>query len=88
MGGLFILGAVAALTGRTRTILVIASVLQVILAFLEAVSRFVGARGTSAVAIQWAVFAVLDLILAVPILVLILQPSSRNFFGARRRATS
>ncbi|MCV7076881.1 hypothetical protein [Mycobacterium szulgai] len=76
-GALYIWGGIAALRGSTRTILVIAAVLQVILAVVVAVtSRF----GT--------VVAILDLLFAVPILVLILQPSATNFFRARRTPTN
>jgi hypothetical protein len=88
LGVLFIWGAFAAMTGRTRTILVIASGLQVMLAVLEAANALVGVRGPSGFAMPGVVFAVLDVIFVVPILVLILQPSSRGFFDARRRATS
>lgn len=87
-GALYICGALAALRGRTRTILLIASVLQVILAVFEAVTNVVGLHGPNTMALAGTAFAVLDLILAVPVLALILQPSATRFFRAGRSSSS
>ena len=83
LGALFIWGGIAALKGRTRTVLLVASVIETIFSLLL-VAFFVLSI--------WLLFLVLpaflELIFVGTILILILQPSSRDFFRARGKTTN
>jgi hypothetical protein len=74
LSALLVWGAVAAFKGRTGIILIVVSVLTAIIYAVGAVGMLTGSRELG--------ITVLDFILVVPILILILQPSSRAFFRA------
>ncbi len=79
-GVLYLWGAVAALRGRTRVILVVAAVLHVVFAVLVLISSTAGAHGYG---VATTALVLLDLLGAVPILVLTMLPSNKEFFAAR-----
>lgn len=78
-GALLVWGGVTALQGRTRRILVVASVTQAILSLLGVVVSLATFPGSG----HWFVNTLLELTLTAIILTLILEPSSRDFFRAR-----
>ena len=81
---LFIWGGVRALKGR-KTMLMVISIIQVVLAALGLVGNLaVGTTGVGATLVH----AVSDLVFVVPILILLAQSSSREFFRASRGATT
>lgn len=77
VGVLYIWGAVAALSGRTRVVLLFAAVLHLALTGLAIPA---GAHGHAFAA---TALILLDLLGAVPILVLGMLPSNKEFFAAR-----
>lgn len=79
-GGLYIWGAIAALWGRSRVILLSAAVLHLVFAVVLFAAAAVGSHqyGPATTAL-----VVLDLLVAVPVLLLTLLPSNRAFFAAR-----
>ena len=83
MSALFIWGGISAVRGKGRRMLVSVSAIQVILVLLELVHTLAGGP----VAGPALVRAIIGLVLVVPILVLILRPSSGAFFRARRGRT-
>lgn len=84
-GGLLIWGGVAALQGRSRRILVIATVTQATLAALGVVVS-IASSGSGSTGGSWYVGTFLELVFTAVILTLILQPSSADFFRARKGA--
>lgn len=82
--GLFVWGGVSAVRGRGRRMLVSISAIQVILVLLELVHTLAGGTAAGPALVR----ALLGLVFAVPILILILQPSSGDFFRARRGGTT
>jgi uncharacterized membrane protein YsdA (DUF1294 family) len=83
LGALFIWGGIAALKGRTRRILLVVSAIEAIFSLLLAVGIVIPFFG-----ILIAEVGILDLMFVGPILILILQPSSWDFFRARGEATN
>jgi hypothetical protein len=83
LGALFIWGGIAALKGRTRTVLVVVSVIEAIFSLLL-VAFFV----LSIIGAVLAPLACLELIFVSTILGLILRPQSRDFFRARSKAAN
>lgn len=83
VGALFTWGGVCALRGRGRTLLVV-SVIELVLAFGGLAIRLAGThRVTSHIGGSGFVGVVLDVAFVAPILILILLPSSTNFFRRR-----
>jgi hypothetical protein len=83
LGALFIWGGIAALKGRTRKVLLVVSVIEAIFSLLL-VPVFV-------LTIWLMIFAFpafLEFIFVGTILILILQPASRDFFRARGETTN
>lgn len=76
-GVLYVWGGLAALRGRTGAVLLIAAVLHLIFAALVFVTG--GAHGYG---VASTVLVLLDLVVAVPIVVLISLPSNKGFFTA------
>ena len=88
VGALFTWGGVRALRGRGGTLLVV-SVVELVLALGGLVIRHTGThRVTSHIGGSGFVAVVLDIAFVALILVLILLPSSTNFFRARRGTTN
>jgi hypothetical protein len=85
-GVLFVWGGVAALRGRSRTLLVVVSGVEIVLA-LGGAALALGGVSRSSSGVPWFVRAVLDLLFVVPILILLFRPSSTNFFRARGGTT-
>jgi hypothetical protein len=83
LGALFIWGGIAALKGRTRTVLLVVSVIEAIFSLLL-VAFFVLSIWLMILALP----AFLELIFVGTILILILQPSSRDFFRARGKTAN
>jgi hypothetical protein len=83
-GGLLIWGGVAALQGRSRRILVIATVTQATLSVLGVVVSLASSGGRGSGGGSWYVGTFLELVFTAIILTLILQPSSTEFFRARK----
>jgi hypothetical protein len=83
LGALFIWGGIAALKGRTRTVLVVVSVIEAIF------SLFLGAFFFLRV-VGWVFLPLvfLELVFVGSILILILQPQSRDFFRARGKTAN
>ena len=87
LGALFIWGGIAALKGRTRTVLLVVSVIDTIFSLLLLP---IGVLTIMAAGIGFfiIILAFLELIYVGTILILILQPSSRDFFRARGKTAN
>ena len=83
LGAVFIWGGIAALKGRTRTVLLVVSVIEAIFSLLLLMFLVLSV---------WFWFlvppAAMEFTFVVTILILILQPQSRDFFGARRETAN
>jgi hypothetical protein len=87
IGVLFLWGGVSAVRGSGRTLLVVVSTIELVLAVGWTALSLFGIGGAS-IGAGWLVRVFLDVVLVVPILILILQPSSTNFFRSRRGVTN
>jgi len=85
LGALFIWGGIAALKGRTRTVLLVVSVIEAIFSLLLLP---IGVFTLWSFGIIIIFFAFLELIFVGTILILIVQPASRDFFRARGKTAN
>jgi hypothetical protein len=87
LGALFIWGGIAALKGSTRTVLLVVSVIEAIFSLLLLP---IGVLTIMAAGIGFIIifFAFLELIFVGTILILIVQPASRDFFRARGKTAN
>jgi hypothetical protein len=88
VGALLVWGGVAALKGRTRRILLVVLVIQATLSLLGVVVSLATNAATASGTGHWYVATFLELTFVATILILILQPASRDFFRARRDKTT
>jgi hypothetical protein len=86
LGALFIWGGIASLKGRTRTVLLVVSVIDTIFSLL--LVPFGVLTLMAGIGFIIIPLAFLELIFVGIILLLILQPSSRDFFRARGKTTN
>ena len=86
LGALFIWGGIASLKGRTRTVLLVVSVIDTIFSLL--LVPFGVLTLMAGIGFIIIPLAFLELIFVGIILILILQPQSRDFFRARGKTTN